>query len=76
MRWLVTGATGFIGTALTERLIAGGDEVRALVRNPGRASELRAMGAELVRGDMSRPDSLAEAVPDVDVVVHLAAVRR
>jgi len=74
VRWLVTGATGFIGTALTERLIAGGDEVRALVRDPGRASELRAMGAELVRGDMSRPDSLSEAVPDVDVVVHLAGL--
>lgn len=80
MRWLVTGATGFIGTTLVERLLARGDEVRALVRDVGRASELRAMGAELIRGDVARPESLEDAVPDVDVVVHLAglvkAVRR
>ena len=74
MRWLVTGATGFIGTTLVERLIARGDEVRALVRDPGRARELRSMGAELVTGDVSRPESLDGAVPDVDAVVHLAGL--
>jgi dihydroflavonol-4-reductase len=74
VRWFVTGATGFIGTTLIEQLLARGDEVRALVRDVGRASELRAMGADLVRGDVARPDSLAEAVPDVDVVVHLAGI--
>ena len=74
MRWLVTGATGFIGTALAERLVEQGDEVRALVRDPSRASELRRMGVELVRGDVSRPESLERAVPDVDVVVHLAGL--
>ena len=74
MRWLVTGATGFIGATLVERLLARGDEVRALVRDPGRATDLRAMGAELVRGDVAQPDSLLEAVPEVDVVVHLAGL--
>jgi dihydroflavonol-4-reductase len=74
VRWFVTGATGFIGTTLIERLLARGDEVRALVRDIGRATELRAMGADLVRGDVARPDSFAEAVPDVDVVVHLAGL--
>lgn len=74
MRWLVTGATGFIGTTLVERLLARGDEVRALVRDTSRASELRAMGADLVRGDVSRSDSLSDAVPEVDVVVHLAGL--
>ena len=74
MRWLVTGATGFIGTTLVERLLARNDEVRALVRDPGRAGALAAMGARLVRGDVSEPDSLADAVPDVDVVVHLAGL--
>ena len=74
MRWFVTGATGFIGTTLVEKLRARGDEVLALVRDPGRASELRAMGAELVRGDVARPDSLSDAVPEVDVVVHLAGL--
>ena len=74
MRWLVTGATGFIGTTLIERLLARGDGVHALVRDTGRASELREMGADLVRGDVALPNSFAEAVPDVDVVVHLAGL--
>ena len=74
MRWLVTGATGFIGTALVERLTGRGDAVRALVRDAGRASGLRALGAELVVGDVERPESLARAVPDVEVVVHLAGL--
>ncbi len=74
MRWLVTGATGFIGTALVQRLRFRGDDVRALVRDAGRAAGLRALGAELVVGDVGRPESLASAVPDVDVVVHLAGL--
>lgn len=78
MRWLVTGATGFIGAALVERLKARGDDVRALVRDAGRASGLRALGVELVVGDVGQPGSLASAVPsavpDVDVVVHLAGL--
>ncbi|MEI7703837.1 MAG: NAD-dependent epimerase/dehydratase family protein [Deltaproteobacteria bacterium] len=74
MRWLVTGATGFIGTTLVERLVARGDEVRALVRDPGRAGELRKLGARLVKGDVGQAETLAGAVPDVDVVVHLAGL--
>jgi len=74
VRWLITGATGFIGTTLAERLLGRGDEVRALVREPARADELRTMGAQVVRGDVSRPETLADSVPDVDVVVHLAGL--
>ncbi len=74
MRWLVTGATGFIGTALVERLAARGDAVRVLVRDAARAGGLRALGAEIRVGDVSRPESLESAVPDVDVVAHLAGL--
>jgi dihydroflavonol-4-reductase len=74
VRWLITGATGFIGTTLAERLLARGDAVRALVRDPSRAGELKAMGAELVRGDVTQPGTLEHAVPDVDAVVHLAGL--
>lgn len=74
MRWLVTGATGFIGTTLVEKLLARGDQVRALVRDPARARELKELGAELVRGDVGEASSLAPAVPDVDVVAHLAGL--
>jgi len=74
VRWLLTGATGFIGLNLAERLVSRGDEVRALVRDPSRASELRSLGATLVQGDVSRPGSLAGAVGGVDAVVHLAGL--
>jgi nucleoside-diphosphate-sugar epimerase len=74
VRWLISGATGFIGTTLAERLLGRGDSVRALVREPARADELRNLGAELVRGDVSQPESLHDAVPDVDAVVHLAGL--
>jgi dihydroflavonol-4-reductase len=74
VRWLITGATGFIGTTLAERLLGRGDFVRALVRDPARAGELKAMGAELVRGDVSQPETVVDAVPDVDAVVHLAGL--
>ncbi|HVP67688.1 MAG TPA: NAD-dependent epimerase/dehydratase family protein [Anaeromyxobacteraceae bacterium] len=74
MRWLLTGATGFIGMNLAERLVARGDEVRALVRDPAGAGELVRLGAELARGDVSRPDTLEPAVEGVDAVVHLAGL--
>ena len=74
MRWLLTGATGFIGLNLAERLVARGDVVRALVREPSRAGELSRLGVELVAGDVSRPETLPPAVGGVDAVVHLAGL--
>ena len=74
MRWLLTGATGFIGLNLAERLVQRGDEVRALVRDPARAGELEDLGAELVVGDVSRPETLPPAVRGADAVVHLAGI--
>jgi nucleoside-diphosphate-sugar epimerase len=71
---LVTGATGFIGGRLVEALLARGDTVRALVRDPDRAGRLRERGVETVRGDMTDPDSLAAAVAGADRVYHCAAV--
>ena len=72
MRVLVTGATGFIGAALAERLAARGDRVRALVRVTSRAGALERLGAELVRGDVRDASTLAAAVDGCDAVVHLA----
>jgi len=74
VRWLLTGATGFIGLNLAERLARRGDEVRALVRDRSRAGELEDLGAELVEGDVSRPETLPGAVRGADVVVHLAGI--
>jgi nucleoside-diphosphate-sugar epimerase len=72
VRVLVTGATGFIGATLVERLVARGDRVRALVRPASRTAALEQLGAELACGDVGRPTTLAPAVDGCDVVVHLA----
>ena len=74
MRALVTGAGGFLGTALVGALSARGDEVRALVRRPSPA--LRLPGVELAEGDATDPAVLRRAVRGCDVVFHLAGVRR
>jgi nucleoside-diphosphate-sugar epimerase len=74
MTYLVTGATGFIGGRLVESLLARGDRVRALVRDPARATALGAMGVELVRGDVTDQRSLADAVAGTTRVYHCAAI--
>ncbi len=71
---LVTGATGFIGSHLAGRLAARGDRVRCLVRDssPAVAREyLSGLGAELVEGDLTNPESLAPAVEGIATVFHL-----
>ncbi|MCP2336015.1 NAD-dependent epimerase/dehydratase family protein [Actinomadura rupiterrae] len=68
MRVLVIGATGYVGSALAERLAGEGHEVVALAR-PGRASVPGA--AEVRTGDLADPAALTAAVtPDIDAVVH------
>ena len=72
MKYFVTGATGFLGGALTKRLRTDGHEVRAVVRDPARASDLAARGAVIVRGDVSDKSSMREAMRGVDGVFHVA----
>jgi UDP-glucose 4-epimerase len=76
MKILVTGATGKVGSRLAKRLVQRGDHVRALVRDPTRAADLREARIELVEGDLLEADSLAAAVRGVDAVVHCAAFFR
>lgn len=73
MKILITGATGKVGSRLAKHLAQRGDRVRALVRDPARAQELRAANVELVTGDLLDASSLTAAVQDVDAVVHCAA---
>ncbi len=73
MKYLVTGATGFIGAEVARRLLGAGHHVVALVRSPGRAQALRAQGAELALGDVTDPDSVRRAMTGADGVFHLAA---
>lgn len=76
MKILVTGATGKVGSRLAKRLAQRGDHVRALVRDPTRAADLREARIELAEGDLLAVDSLAAAVRGVDAVVHCAAFFR
>jgi dihydroflavonol-4-reductase len=68
---LVTGATGFIGSHLVERLVATGRSVRCLVRRPGAIP-----GAEIARGDLARGEGLLAALRGVECVIHLAGVTK
>jgi nucleoside-diphosphate-sugar epimerase len=73
LRAFVTGATGFIGGRLAERLRERGDEVTALVRTPGKAEQLRGLGCALAEGDLSSVETLAGAMAGCDAVFHVAA---
>jgi dihydroflavonol-4-reductase len=68
---LVTGATGFIGSHLVERLVATGHPVRCLVRRP-----CSIPGAEIVRGDLRSGEGLEAALRGIDCVIHLAGVTK
>ncbi|RQX14841.1 DUF2867 domain-containing protein [Micromonospora ureilytica] len=72
MRCLVTGATGYIGGRLTPLLLADGHTVRCLARKAVRLRDVPwASAAEIVEGDLSRPETLSAAFADVDVAYFL-----
>ena len=75
MKIFMTGATGFIGQPLTERLLKRGYHVIALVRNPesGAAKSLKNAGATIYEGDITRPESMRAAMEGVEIVYHNAA---
>ena len=74
MKALVTGATGFLGSHIVERLMQRGDDVRALVRASSDTRLLREWGVELVNGDVTQPDSLTAAMSGIETVYHTAAM--
>ncbi len=72
MHLLVTGATGWIGSALVPQLIAAGHQVTAATRSDTSADAVRALGAEPVRANLEDPDSLRHAAEASGGVIHLA----
>jgi nucleoside-diphosphate-sugar epimerase len=70
MRALVTGGTGKVGNAVARALVARGDEVRALVRDPARAAGVLPEGVEPVRGDVTFPDSVVTAAEGCELVFN------
>ena len=74
MKTFLTGATGFVGGHLVDRLLAAGHEVTALVRSPDKARGLSARGVRLISGDLHSTDALREGAAAADVVFHMAAL--
>ena len=72
-RYLVTGATGFVGGEIVKQLIGRGHQVAALVRSPGKAGILKALNVELHTGDITDRESLRGPMSGADGVFHVAA---
>ncbi|MBF8269684.1 MAG: NAD-dependent dehydratase [Gammaproteobacteria bacterium] len=73
MKTLITGASGFVGSAVLRKLIAAGHDVRALVRRNSDRRNLHGLVVEIVEGDLTDPASLQRAVAGCKALFHVAA---
>jgi dihydroflavonol-4-reductase len=73
VRALVTGATGFVGSAVARRLLRDGHRVRVLARAGSDRRNLQGLDVEVVEGDLTKPSTLLPACEGCDALFHVAA---
>jgi dihydroflavonol-4-reductase len=74
MKALVTGATGFVGSAVVRELVGNGEEVKVLVRPTSDRRNLKGLAVEVAEGDITDLDSIRRALAGCDRVYHVAAL--
>jgi len=72
MRIFLTGASGYIGSAVLDAFVRGGHQVTGLVRNGERAAQAAARGATPLVGDLANPETYRDAAADHDGIIHTA----
>ncbi len=73
MRYLITGATGFIGGHVAQACVARGRQVVTIARQTSNTTELEKLGVTIQRGDLRDPQVAARALEEIEVVIHCAA---
>jgi nucleoside-diphosphate-sugar epimerase len=72
MRVFLTGATGYVGSAVLDSLVRAGHKVTALVRDPEKAARLAARGVATVAGEVGTPKTFVPALHDAEAIIHAA----